>query len=159
MGKGIAALFEAVLDVARKKTCPMPQAPTPHIAASLRELKSVISHPQIEEVFQGAARSCSQLAENDDYFLRSLTTHFPDLAPQIVQAARAEQTLPRPLPEEVHADRHHRAAVLSRKSRVRAGSTRATAGGAGSTNCSCIRAGDCLAACSFRRGSADRSSR
>ena len=114
MGKGIAALFEAVLDVARKKTCPMPQAPTPHIAASLRELKSVISHPQIEEVFQvPRALLLSQLAENDDYFLRSLTTHFPDLAPQIAQArARAEQTLPRPLPEEVHADRHHRAAVL-----------------------------------------------
>ena len=34
MGKGVAALFEAVLDVARKKTCPMPQAPTPHGPAS-----------------------------------------------------------------------------------------------------------------------------
>ena len=35
-------------------------------------------------------------------------------APQIAQArARADQTLPRPLPEEVHADRHHRAAVLT----------------------------------------------
>ena len=114
MGKGISTLFEAVLGVAREKTCPLPQPPTRHIAESLKPLKAVISRPDIEEVFQvPRALLLSQLAENDDYFLRALSTHFPALSPEIAQArAKAEQTLPRPLPEEVHADRHHRAAVL-----------------------------------------------
>jgi ferrous iron transport protein B len=114
MGKGISALFEAVLDVAREKTCPLPQPPTPHISESLQALKAVIARPEIEEVFQvPRALLLSQLAENDDYFLRALDTQFPALTPEIEQArAAAEKTLPRPLPEEVHADRHHRAAVL-----------------------------------------------
>ena len=114
MGKGISTLFEAVLNVAREKSCPLPQPPTRHIAESLKPLKNVISRPEIEEVFQvPRALLLSQLAENDDYFLHALNTHFPALSPEIAQArAQAEQTLPRPLPEEVHADRHHRAAVL-----------------------------------------------
>jgi len=114
MGKGISTLFEAVLGVAREKTCPLPQPPTRHIAESLKPLKAVISRPEIQEVFQvPRALLLSQLAENDDYFLHALNTHFPALSPEIAQArAQAEQTLPRPLPEEVHADRHHRAAVL-----------------------------------------------
>ena len=114
MGKGISALFEAVLDVAREKTCPLPQPPTRHIAESLQVLKSVISRPEIEEVFQvPRALLLSQLAENDDYFLRALSTHFPALLPEISQArALAEKTLPRSLPDEVHADRHHRVATL-----------------------------------------------
>ena len=114
MGKGISTLFEAVLGVAREKTCPLPQPPTRHIAESLKPLKAVISRPEIEEVFQvPRALLLSQLAENDDYFLHALNTHFPALSPGIAHArAQAEQMLPRPLPEEVHADRHHRAAVL-----------------------------------------------
>lgn len=52
----------------------------------------------------------AQLAENDDYFLRALD---PALLPAIAAArAAAEKTLPRPLAEELHADRHHRAAQL-----------------------------------------------
>ena len=114
MGKGISALFEAVLDVTRKKTCPLPQPPTRHIAESLQALKALIARPEIEEVFQvPRALLLSQLAENDDYFLSALSTHFPALLPEIALArAQAEQTLPRPLSEEVHADRHNRAAVL-----------------------------------------------
>lgn len=114
MGKGISTLFEAVLGVAREKICPLPQPPTRHIAESLKPLKTVISRPEIEDVFQvPRALLLSQLAENDDYFLSALNTHFPTLSPEIAQArAQAEEMLPRPLPEEVHADRHHRAAVL-----------------------------------------------
>ena len=114
MGKGITALFEAVLDVAREKTCPLPQPPTRHIAESLKPLKAVIAHPEIEEVFQvPRALLLSQLAENDDYFLRALDSTFPALLPRIEQArTQAEELLPRPLSEELHADRHHRAAML-----------------------------------------------
>jgi ferrous iron transport protein B len=114
MGKGIAALFEAVLDVAREKTCPLPQASTRHIAESLKALNALIARPEIEDVFQvPRALLLAQLAENDDYFLRALSTHFPALTSEIAQArTHAEQTLPRPLSEELHADRHHRAALL-----------------------------------------------
>ena len=114
MGKGISALFEAVLEVARSKTCPLPQPPTRHIAESLQTLKTVIARPEIEEIFRvPRALLLTQLAENDDYFLRALKTHFPALSPDIAHArTEAEKTLPRPLFEEMHADRHHRAAVL-----------------------------------------------
>lgn len=114
MGKGISTLFEAVVGVARENTCPLPQPPTRHIAESLKPLKTLISNPEIETVFQiPRALLLTQLAENDDYFLHALSTQFPALGPEIARArTQAEQILPRSLPEEVHADRHHRAAVL-----------------------------------------------
>lgn len=114
MGKGILKLFETVLDVTREKICPLPQPPTRHIADSLQALRAVIAHPEIEEVFEvPRALLLSQLAENDDYFLHALGTHFPALLPDIALArTKAEEMLPRPLSEELHADRHHQAAVL-----------------------------------------------
>ena len=114
MGKGVAALFETIVDVARQKTCPLPQPPARHIAESLKALQAVIAHPEIETIFRvPRALLLSQLAENDDYFLRTIGTRFPALPQEIDQArAAAERTLPRPLSEEVHADRHHRAAIL-----------------------------------------------
>lgn len=114
MGKGISALFEAVLSVAREKSCPLPQHPARHILESLRPLREVIARPEIEEVFRiPRTMLLSQLAENDDYFLRTLCSRFPELLPEIALArTHAEQRLPRPLPEELHADRHYRAAVL-----------------------------------------------
>jgi len=114
MGKGIAALFETVLAVAREKSCPLPQPPARHIQDALRPLNAVIARPEIEDVF-GIPRALllSQLAENDDYFLQSLTTRFPGLQGEITEArASAGKALPRPLAEELHADRHHRAAML-----------------------------------------------
>lgn len=114
MGKGIAALFAAVVDAARARSCPLPQPPARHIADSLQALKAVVAHPEIEAVFKvPRALLLSQLAENDDYFLRTLAAHLPALLPAITEArASAEKTLPRPLSEELHADRHHRAALL-----------------------------------------------
>ncbi|MBV5324117.1 MAG: hypothetical protein J0626_01970, partial [Rhodospirillaceae bacterium] len=114
MGKGISALFEAVVSLARKKSCPLPQPPARHISDSLQALSAIIARPDIEENFNvPRALLLSQLAENDDYFLNTLSTHFPGLLPQIIQArAKAEEALPRTLTEEIHADRHHRAAVL-----------------------------------------------
>lgn len=114
MGKGILKLFESVLDVTREKICPLPQPPTKHIADSLQALKAVIARPEIEEVFAvPRALLLSQLAENDDYFLHALSTNFPALLPDIeIARTKAEQMLPRPLSEELHADRHHQAAVL-----------------------------------------------
>jgi ferrous iron transport protein B len=54
-----------------------------------------------------------QLAENDDWFVQELQAHFPDQAAALsITRATADAALPRPLAEEIHADRHHRAAVL-----------------------------------------------
>jgi ferrous iron transport protein B len=39
--------------------------------------------------------------------------HFPELVPELIELrSQAERALPRPLAEELHADRHHRAATL-----------------------------------------------
>ena len=114
MGKGLTALFEAVVEVARKDLCPVPQPPARHIAESLKPLRALVARPDIEEGFAvPRILFVMQLAENDAYFLDALSTRFPELLPQIAEArAHAEQMLPRPLSEEIHADRHHRAATL-----------------------------------------------
>ena len=114
MGKGIAHLFEAVIAAARQNTCPLPQPPTRHIAESLQALKNVIAGQDISTAFQvPRALLLAQLAENDAYFLDALRTHFPETIPDINAARQAaERALPRALPDEVLADRHHRAAQL-----------------------------------------------
>ena len=114
MGKGITHLFEAVIAAARQDTCPLPQPPTRHIAESLQALKNVIAGKDISTAFQvPRALLLAQLAENDAYFLDALKTHFPETIPDINAARQAaESTLPRALPDEVLADRHHRAAQL-----------------------------------------------
>ncbi|HWS13754.1 MAG TPA: FeoB small GTPase domain-containing protein, partial [Rhodocyclaceae bacterium] len=114
MGKGISALFQAALGAARSRACPLPQPPSAHIAESLRALGAVIADPQVAAAFRvPRPLLVSQLAENDDYFWRELGEHFPGLLPAVSAArAAADAALPRSLSEELHADRHHRAAVL-----------------------------------------------
>ena len=111
MGKGIAALFAAAVEAAREKTCPLPQPPAQHIAQSLQALAAIVARPEVESRFAlPRALLLAQLAENDDYFLRALD---PVLLPAIAAArAAAAKMLPRPLAEELHADRHHRAAQI-----------------------------------------------
>jgi ferrous iron transport protein B len=84
------------------------------VTESLDALKAVIADPQVAEAFQmPRALLLTQLAENDDYFLNELGSHFPQMLPAVAAArAAAERMLPRPLSEELHADRHHRAAML-----------------------------------------------
>jgi ferrous iron transport protein B len=114
MGKGIKDLFAAVLQAARDKSCPVPQPPSGHIVRSLEALNALLAEPQIEAAFQvPRPLLLAQLAENDDYFLGELRTHFPALIAPVESAREAaEAILPRPLSEEIHADRHHRAATL-----------------------------------------------
>lgn len=114
MGKGIAALFAAALQAARERSCPLAQPPSPHIVASLRKLNAVLADPAIEAAFR-VPRSLLvlQLAADSDYFRQEMAAHFP-AALAAVDRARAEaaDSLPRPLADELHADRHHRAALL-----------------------------------------------
>ncbi len=114
MGVGLTALFAAALAAARENICPLPQPPSPHIVGSLGLLNALLARPEIEDAFRmPRPLLLLQLAENDDYFYEQYGEHFPELLPQLKAArAVAESLLPRPLPEEVHADRHHRAALL-----------------------------------------------
>ena len=114
MGKGISALFAEAVRVAREDVCPVPQPPAPHLSKALEPLRTVLSRPDVEAAFRvPPAFLLTQLAENDDWLLPELGEHFPALLPK-VKAARfaAGEGLPRPLPDELHADRHHRAAEL-----------------------------------------------
>ncbi|HZV53647.1 MAG TPA: ferrous iron transporter B [Rhodocyclaceae bacterium] len=114
MGKGIRALFDAVVQAARERLCPLPQPASPHLVDALHDLNAAIARPEVSEAFQvPRPLLLCQLAENDDYFLSELGCHFPDLLPEVTAArSAAERGLPRTLSEEIHADRHHRAALL-----------------------------------------------
>ena len=54
-----------------------------------------------------------QPAENDGYFFQELCSHFPARFAGLLAARNAAaKALPRPLGDEIHADRHHRAPLL-----------------------------------------------
>ncbi len=114
MGKGVAQLFAVTLEAARDEVCPLPQPASPHIAAALGKLESVAAEHRVCDAFRVPRELLvTQLAENDDWFLREMEAHFPDLAPQVLAAREAaSRLLPRTLSDELHADRHHRAALL-----------------------------------------------
>jgi ferrous iron transport protein B len=77
-------------------------------------LRALVARPEVGDAFQVPWRFLlMQLAENNDYFLQELGCHLPQLLPEVLAARRAaERYLPRPLSDELHADRHHRAALL-----------------------------------------------
>jgi ferrous iron transport protein B len=113
MGQGIAALFAASMDVARAPACP-PLLPAKHIVDSLQPLGDALARPDVQASFRVPhAFLLMQFAAGDTYFQDELRQHFPDLLPQLEQLrSDAARRLPRPLDEELHADRHHRAATL-----------------------------------------------
>ena len=114
MGQGIAALFAAAVDVARAPASPAPLPPAKHIVESLQPLGDALARPQVQASFRVPhAYLLMQFAAADPYFQDELRQHFPDLLPHLEQLrAEAARKLPRPLDEELHADRHHRAATL-----------------------------------------------
>ena len=114
MGIGVAELFAAALRAAREKVCPLPQPSSAHIRDSLKTLNALLARPEIEEAFRvPRPLLLMQLAENNDYFLQELACHFPQMLEQVGEArVVAERQLPRSLSDELHADRHHRAALL-----------------------------------------------
>ncbi|MDV3238138.1 MAG: ferrous iron transporter B [Gammaproteobacteria bacterium] len=114
MGHGIAELFAAAADAVREAACPLPQPASPHICESLQPLGRVLNRPEIRTAFRAPhAFLLTQIAAGDDYFLDEIRAHFPEHHAEIVALrAAADRRLPRPLAEELHADRHHRAATL-----------------------------------------------
>jgi len=114
MGQGIAELFKAAVEAVREKACPLPQRASKYICEKLQPLSKVLNQPEIQAAFRVPhSLLVMQLAANDEYFRHEMQQHFPALLPELMQLRRAaEQSLPRPLTEELHADRHHRAATL-----------------------------------------------
>ena len=114
MGQGIADLFKTAVAAMRNDVCPLPQPASPHICEVLKPLATALKTPAIQTAFHVPhPLLVMQVAANDSYFLDEIRQHFPDLLPEIDRLREAaEQHLPRPLAEEIHADRHHRAATL-----------------------------------------------
>jgi ferrous iron transport protein B len=114
MGHGIAELFRAAVRAVRERTCAQAQGPSEHIATALAPLASLLSADDIHQAFRVPHRLLvSQVAEGDPYFLDEMRQHFPHRLPEVRRLlATAGAMLPRPLADELHADRHHRAATL-----------------------------------------------
>ncbi len=114
MGHGIAELFKTAVEAVREKACPIPQPASKYICEKLQPLSKALKRPEIQAAFRAPhPLLVMQLAADDDYFRQEMQQHFPELLPELLRLrAEAEQALPRPLAEELHADRHHRAALL-----------------------------------------------
>ena len=113
-GHGISALFATAVSTVRQRACPLPQPPSPHISDSLKPLADALNRSELHEAFRVPHPFLvMQLAGGDDYFMQEMQQHFPELLPRLQQQRLAiEQTLPRSLDDELHADRHHQAASL-----------------------------------------------
>ena len=114
MGHGLSELFTTAANAVREGEYPNPQQPSEHIVKSLQPLNKALYDTELQKAFRVPySFLLLQVAANDNYFLDELRQHFPERLPQVLQLrTEAEQTLPRPLEEELHADRHHRAASL-----------------------------------------------
>jgi ferrous iron transport protein B len=114
MGQGIAELFRTAVATVRQAVCPLPQAPSRHIASSLEALGSALQQPGIDAAFRMPHQLLLMLfASGHAYIERELKEHFGSLLPSLLTLRAASGLgLPRPLAEEIHADRHHRAATI-----------------------------------------------
>ena len=114
MGQGLAQLFSAAVNAAREETCPLPQPPSRYLVETMQPLSEALNRPEIHAAFRlPHPLLLMHFAAHDGFIEDELREHFPGLLPQL-EALReaAGLRLPRPLAEELHADRHHRAATL-----------------------------------------------
>lgn len=114
MGQGISDLFAEAVHAVRNEHCPLPQPASKHICDSLQPLSHALNKPEIHDAFLiPHPFLLMQVAAGDSYFMDELHQHFPDRIAEIEQLREsAGEKLPRELNEEIHADRHHRAATL-----------------------------------------------
>ena len=114
MGHGIAQLFDAAVKAVRAQACPLPQPLSEHLRETLHPLSLALNQSEIHDAFQVPhALLLLELASGDPYFIHELKQHFPAQAARLLQLRNvAEVDLPRALDEELHADRHHRSALL-----------------------------------------------
>ncbi len=114
MGQGISELFEATVSAVRAEACPLPQPASHHICDNLQPLSKALNRDDLHEAFRVPhPLLVMQIAAGDSYFHEEMQMHFPALVPELEQLrSQAASALPRPLNDEIHADRHHRAATL-----------------------------------------------
>ncbi len=114
MGYGISDLFKTAIQTARKDTCPLPQAPSAHIARELEPLSQALKNPQIEAAFRVPHQLLLTLfACGHGYFERELSEHFAPVMPTLLALRQAAgHNLSRALADEIHDDGHHRAATI-----------------------------------------------
>jgi ferrous iron transport protein B len=114
MGKGISALFAAAVEAVRNRACPVPQPPSPHLRDALQPLNEALAMAEVQQAFRVPRQFLlMQIACDNTYYVQEMACHFPEVLAELQHACQsAEARLPRPLPEEIHADRHHRAAVF-----------------------------------------------
>ncbi len=114
MGHGISELFDTAIEVIRQGVCPLPQEPSPHIVRALADLRQALNRPDMLKALHVPHFLLLKLfAAGHPYFEVELQSHFPaEYAQFNALRQQAQQQLPRPLADEIHADRHHRAATL-----------------------------------------------
>jgi ferrous iron transport protein B len=114
MGKGIDALFETAVNGYRQGTCPLPDPVSAYLRGPLGELGVRLTYPALQDAFcLPQSLFVMQIAGGDEYLQEEMRAHFPRLLPDIRAACGdAGRNLPRPLADEIHADRHHRAATI-----------------------------------------------
>ncbi len=114
MGQGISDLFTAAVQAVRNDRCPLPQPASKHICETLKPLSHALNQAEIHDAFRiPHPFLLMQVAAGDSYFMDELQQHFPERISEIKQLREtAGEKLPRKLNEEIHADRHHRAATL-----------------------------------------------
>lgn len=114
MGLGHSELFNAAAHSVRKQLCLLPQAVSPHISTAMQPLARVLNSSELHAAFQVPhAFLLTQFAEASPYVMDELQQHFPQLLEELHQLRGiAEQVLPRTLDDELHADRHHQAALI-----------------------------------------------
>ena len=115
LGHGLADVFTAAVDAVRDQVCPLPQPASRHICDTLNPLAAVFSQPLWFETFRVPhAFLLMQWAVGDQFIEREIEQHLPQQLPQLQHLRlQAQQAMPRALDEEIHADRHHRAASLA----------------------------------------------
>jgi ferrous iron transport protein B len=115
MGHGLSKLFQAAVDAVRQHTCPLHLPASKHICSAVAPLSDALRRPELHTAFRlPHPFLLMQVAAGDPYFLEEIEQHFPEMMPEVTRLRReAEQVLPRPLHEELHADRHHRSATLA----------------------------------------------
>jgi ferrous iron transport protein B len=110
MGYGIRELFAAVADAARRSVSPLPLAPSSRLRERLAPLVALLSDGVGASALTPGLELprlllATRIAEGDRAFLG-----LPEIAPL---RAELKQMLGLPLPDELHADRHHLAAILA----------------------------------------------
>src|SRR6185369_68814 len=77
MGYGIAPLFAAAVDAARRGVCPLPLTPSPHLLPHLEPLAQGLRRREVSRAFRVPLPFLvNRIAEQDRYFSAELVQHF-----------------------------------------------------------------------------------